>query len=170
MTLVLSTRERIFNASSLPTMTMAQAPSAPCGRTRMFISSGFSHGKSPTGLRFHTTGKFQSTPFCMEGHSIQFSWDVDLHWSCLFYFWSNTGMFPRPPWHNHCTMGGKQVSTATENLPALFPVHSLTTVIMTRILATLSPHPWIPLNAHMEKANQPCASLSRSHLLGGIHR
>lgn len=53
---------------------------------------------------------------------------MELCWSRVFYFWSNTGMFPRPPWHYPCTMGGKQVSTATANLPALLAVHSLTTL------------------------------------------
>lgn len=94
-----------------------------------------------------------------------FSWDVHLGWGCGFYFWSNTGTLPRPPWHNHCTMGGKQVSTAAATLPALPAAHSLTTAFFTRVLAMLSPR-----NTHMEQANQPWASLSRSHLLSGIHR
>lgn len=52
-------------------------------------------------------------------------------WSCseaVFYFWSSTGIFPRPPGHNYFNMGGKHVSTVTANFSALFAVHSLTTV------------------------------------------
>lgn len=52
-------------------------------------------------------------------------------------------------------MGGKQVSTAAAALPALLAVHSLTAAFITRVPATLSPHPCMPWNTHREKADQP---------------
>lgn len=79
-------------------------------------------------------------------------------WICaeaIFYFWSSTGMFPRPPWHNYFTLGGKHVSAITANFSALFAVHSLTARSFLEgflpcshlILGT-------PLNTHMEESKQ----------------
>lgn len=105
---------------------MAQVPRVPFGSVRMFISSVFSYGKSSTGL---TTRKILEHTF-LHGRAQNRNNSPGM-WICteaVFYFWSSTGRFPRPPWHNYFNMGGKHVSTVTADFSALFAVHSLTTV------------------------------------------
>ena len=108
---------------------MAQVPRVPFRSLRKFISSVFSYGKSSTGLRFHTTRKISEHTFLHgRAHNRNNSPGMWICTEVVVYFWSSTGTFPRPPWHNYFSMGGKHVSTVTANFSALFAVHSLTTV------------------------------------------